>query len=55
MANLWSNEQKSRPHGFGINYEWLVRCGIAERYGIVEKTKFFKNPVYKLGYRLKET
>lgn len=40
------------PHGFGINYEWLVRCGIACRYGIPEKIPFFKQGE-KLGYYLR--
>lgn len=42
---------ETRPHGFGINYEWLVRCGIAERYGIPEKISFL-GQAEKLGYRL---
>ena len=41
---------ETRPHGFGINYEWLVRCGIAERYGIPEKLPFLKQ-AEKLGYQ----
>lgn len=44
---------ETRPHGFGINYEWLVRCGIAERYGIPEKIPFLKQ-AEKLGYRKAE-
>ncbi|MBD5534055.1 MAG: hypothetical protein HDQ98_17995 [Lachnospiraceae bacterium] len=44
---------ETRPHGFGINYEWLVRCGIAERYGIPEKIPFLKQ-TEKLGYRKAE-
>lgn len=44
---------ETRPHGFGINYEWLVRCGIAERYGIPEKIPFLKGAEpERLGYRL---
>lgn len=52
-GNLEHFQYDVRPHGFGINYEWLVRCGIAERYGIPEKVPFLKKSVYKLGYRLK--
>lgn len=44
---------ETRPHGFGINYEWLVRCGIAERYGIPEKISFLKQ-AEKIGYRKAE-
>lgn len=44
---------ETRPHGFGINYEWLVRCGIAERYGIPEKIPFLKQ-AEKIGYRKAE-
>lgn len=52
-GNLEHFQYNVRPHGFGINYEWLVRYGIAERYGIPEKVPFLKEVVYKLGYRLK--
>ncbi len=51
-GNLEHFKYETRAHGFGINYEWLVRCGIAERYGIPEKISFLKQ-VEKLGYRLK--
>ena len=51
-GNLEYFKYETRAHGFGINYEWLVRCGIAERYGIPEKISFLKQ-VEKLGYRLK--
>lgn len=44
---------ETRPHGFGINYEWLVRCGIAERYGIPERISFLKH-AQTCGYRMKE-
>lgn len=44
---------ETRPHGFGINYEWLVRCGIAARYGIPEKIPFLKQ-AERLGYCLIE-
>ena len=43
---------ETRAHGFGINYEWLVRCGIAERYGIPEKISFLKQ-AERLGYRMR--
>ena len=52
-GNLEQFRYETRLHGFGINYEWLVRCGIVKRYGIMEKISFFKEPVYKLGYQLK--
>ncbi len=35
-GNLEGFHYETRPHGFGINYEWLVRCGIDERYRIPE-------------------
>ncbi len=41
-GNLEGFRYETRPHGFGINYEWLVRYGIAERYGIPEKIPFLK-------------
>lgn len=41
---------ETRPHGFGINYEWLVRCGIARRYGRPEKIPFLAG-AERLGYR----
>lgn len=44
----------TKPNGFGLNYDWLVRVGIAERYGVPEKISFFKEPVYKLDYQLKK-
>lgn len=44
---------ETRPHGFGINYEWLVRCGIAERYGIPERVSFL-GQAERLGYRLRQ-
>lgn len=53
-GNLEGFRYETRPHGFGINYEWLVRCGIAERYGIPEKIPFLKG-AERLGYRLKGT
>lgn len=52
-GNLENFKYITKPHGFGINFDWLVRVGIAERYGIPEKIPFFKEPVDKLGYRLK--
>lgn len=52
-GNLEGFRLETRPHGFGINYEWLVRCGIAERYGIPEKIPFFRQ-AERLGYRLRE-
>lgn len=51
-GNLEHFKYETRPHGFGINYEWLVRYGIAERYGIPEKVPFLKQ-AEKLNYRLK--
>lgn len=52
-GNLEYFQYETRPHGFGINYEWLVRCGIVEHYGILEKVPFIKKPTYKIGYRLR--
>lgn len=52
-GNLENFKYITKPHGFGLNFDWLVRVGIAERYGIPEKISFFKEPVDKLGYRLK--
>lgn len=51
-GDLENFRYETRPHGFGINYEWLVRTGIAERYGIPVKISFLKQ-AEKLGYRLK--
>lgn len=51
-GDLENFRYETRTHGFGINYEWLVRTGIAERYGIPVKISFLKQ-VEKLGYRLK--
>ena len=53
-GNLEGFRYETRPHGFGINYEWLVRCGIAQRYGIPEKIPFLKQ-AERLGYQLKNT
>lgn len=43
---------ETRPHGFGINYDWLVRVGIVERYGIPAKISLIKQ-CEKVGYRMK--
>lgn len=43
---------ETRPHGFDINFDWLVRVGMVERYGIPEKISFLKQ-AEKLGYRMK--
>lgn len=51
-GNLEYFKYLTKPHGFGLNYDWLVRVGIAERYGIPETISFFKEPVYKLDYQL---
>ena len=48
-GNIEGFRHETRPHGFGINYEWLVRCGLACRYGIPEKIPFLKQ-AEKLGY-----
>lgn len=42
---------ETRPFGFGINYEWLVRCGITQRHGTPEKVPFLKQ-AEKLSYHL---
>lgn len=47
-------QYETRSDGFGINYEWLVRVGIVERYGIPEKNPLFKQPMGTLCYRLKK-
>lgn len=52
-GNLEGFKYETRPHGFGINYEWLVRCGLAERYGIPEKTSILDREICRLGYRVK--
>lgn len=44
---------KTRPHGFGINYEWLVREGIVEHYPEPVKIDNQKDVFFELGYRLK--
>ena len=51
-GNLECFKYETRPHGFGINYEWLVRYGLVERYGIAEKVSFMDKIVYKTGYRM---
>lgn len=51
-GNLEYFRYETREHGFGINYEWLVRCGIVERYGIPEKISFL-NQAERLGYRMR--
>lgn len=51
-GDLENFRYETRPHGFGINYEWLVRTGIVERYGIPIKISFLKQ-VEKLVYRQK--
>ena len=50
-GNLEGFQYETRPHGFGINYEWLVRYGLAERYGILEKISFLDKEIYRTGYR----
>ena len=52
-GNLEGFKYGTRPHGFGINYEWLVRCGLAERYGILEKATVLHREICRLGYRMK--
>lgn len=44
---------KTRKHGFGIDYEWLYRVGIVERY--VEPIKINnRNEFYQIGYRINQ-
>ncbi|MGL4346205.1 MAG: hypothetical protein ACRCTE_13485 [Cellulosilyticaceae bacterium] len=43
----------TRPHGFGINYEWLVRYGLAERYAEPITNNRQLKGLEKLGYQLK--
>ncbi|WP_167958783.1 nucleotidyltransferase domain-containing protein [Anaerosporobacter faecicola] len=52
-GNLEHFTYNTRPHGFGLNFDWLVRVGIVEQYGIQEKIPICKEPVYRLDYRLK--
>ncbi|MDE7297972.1 MAG: nucleotidyltransferase domain-containing protein [Lachnospiraceae bacterium] len=52
-GNLEGFRYETRLHGFGINYEWLVRCGIARRYGTPEKIPFLKQ-AERLGYEKNE-
>lgn len=53
-GNLEGFQYETRLHGFGINYEWLVRYGLAERYGIPEKVPFLDKEIYRTGYRSAE-
>lgn len=41
-----------REHGFGINYDWLYRVGIVERYA--EPMKISSASFYQLGYRIRD-
>ncbi|PRX29285.1 hypothetical protein BX659_11029 [Orenia metallireducens] len=43
---------KTREHGFGINYNWLYRVGIADRYIEPIKINNQKEEFYQIGYRL---
>ena len=45
---------KTRPHGFGINFEWLYRMGIVDRY--VEKVKINNKDeeFFQTGYRIND-
>lgn len=52
-GSLEGFKYETRPHGFGINYEWLVRCGLAERYGIPGRAAIWDKEVCRMGYRLK--
>ncbi|MTI96934.1 MAG: hypothetical protein FH749_15940 [Firmicutes bacterium] len=42
---------KTRPHGFGINYEWLCRVGLVERY---PEPVRINNQIqcFQIGYRV---
>lgn len=51
-GNLRDFRLKTRPHGFGINYEWLVRSGICERYGEPIKIDNQLDTFFHVGYRL---
>lgn len=52
-GNLEGFKYETRYHGFGINYEWLVRYGLVERYGVLEKVSFLDKEIYRTGYRIK--
>lgn len=43
-----------RPNGFGINYDWLVRVGIAEYYGLPVKVPFLQEEHYLVGFRIRK-
>lgn len=43
---------KTREHGFGINYNWLYRIGIVDRYIEPIKINNQKEEFYKMGFRL---
>ncbi len=45
---------KTRPHGFGINFEWLYRMGIVDRYVETVKINNKKEEFFEIGYRIKD-
>lgn len=45
---------KTRRHGFGINYQWLYRMGIVERYVEPIKINNQTEEFYQIGYRINE-
>lgn len=51
-GSLEGFKYETRPHGFGINYEWLVRCGLAERYGVSKRAAIWDKEVCRMGYRI---
>lgn len=46
---------KTRGHGFGINYNWLYRLGIVDRYIEPVKINNQEEEFYQIGYRIIET
>lgn len=52
-GNLNNFKIVTRDHGFGINYEWLVRYGIAERYAEPIENNRYLDGLNRLCYRLK--
>ena len=44
---------KTRKHGFGIDYEWLYRKGLVDRYVKPIKINNRTEEFYQIGYRIK--
>lgn len=52
-GNLEGFSMKTREHGFGINYDWLYRMGIADIYVEPIKINNRKTEFFEVKYRIK--